>query len=134
MAGHWSDTDIATALNRMRVTTAHGPTWTADRVRRYRWEYKLPSLKTRTGGDEILTLAEAADRLRVSRHVVRKLIRQGLIPARQAVAKAPWRIRAVDLQDEGVAAAVAKAGTSPAPGPSQRELPMFSIDSEGDSQ
>ena len=133
MAGHWSDTDIAAALNRMRVTTAHGHTWTADRVRRYRWEHKLPSLKTRTGGDEILTLAEAADRLRVSRHVVRKLIRHGLLPARQAVAKAPWRIRAVDLQDEGVVAA-AKAGTRPASGPSQRELPMFSIDSEGDSQ
>ena len=133
MAGHWSDTDIAVALNRMRVTTAHGHTMTADRVRRYRWEYKLPSLKTRTGGDEILTLAEAADRLRVSRHVVRKLIRQGVLPARQAVAKAPWRIRAVDLQDEGLAAA-AKAGTRPASGPSQRELLMVSIDSEGDSQ
>ena len=134
MAGHWSDTDIAAALNRMRVTTAHGHTWTAERVRRYRWEYRLPSLKTRTGGDEVLTLAEAADRLRVSRHVVRKLIRLGVIPARQAVAKAPWRIRAVDLQDESVAAAVAKAGNGPASGASQRELPMFSIDSEGDSQ
>ena len=134
MAGHWSDTDIAAALNRMRVTTAHGHAWTADRVRRYRREYRLPSLKTGTGGDEVLTLAEAADRLRVSRHVVRKLIRHGVLPARQAVAKAPWRTRAVDLQDEGVAAAAAKAGIRSASGSSQKELSMFSIDSEGDSQ
>ena len=134
MAGHWCDTDIAAALNRMRVTTAHGHTWTAERVRRYRWEHKLPSLKTGTGGAEILTLTEAADKLRVSRHVIKNLIRRGILPAHQAVAKAPWRIKAVDLQGEEVAAAVAKAGNQSVSGPFQKEFSMFSNDSEGDSQ
>ena len=68
----------------MGMSTARGYTWNAQRVRRYRWEYGLPSCHNATDRDEFLTLTEAAGKLRVNHHVVRRLIRQGVLPAQQA--------------------------------------------------
>ena len=133
MAGHWSDCDIAASLNRMGMSSAHGYTWNAERVRRYRGDHGLPSRRTVSGKEKLLTLAEAASKLRVNHHVVRRLIRQGVLPAQQAAPKAPWRIRAADLLDETVAAAAARAGNSPCQDQDLPQLPMFSNTSEGDS-
>ena len=133
MAGHWSDSDIAASLNRMGMSTAHGYTWNAERVRRYRGDHGLPSRRTVSGKEKLLTLAEAASKLRVNHHVVRRLIRQGVLPAQQAAPKAPWRIRAAGLLDETVAAAAARAGNSPCQDQDLPQLPMFSNSSEGDS-
>ncbi len=133
MAGRWSDSDIAASLNRMGLSTARGYTWNAERVRRYRWEYGLPSRQTASRSDELLTLTEAGGKLRVNHHLIRRLIQQGVLPAQQASPKAPWRIRAADLLEEKVVAAAAKAGNCPCQDHDLPQLPMFSNTSEGDS-
>ena len=133
MAGSWSDSDIAASLNRMGMSTARGYTWNAQRVRRYRWEYGLPSCHNATDRDEFLTLTEAAGKLRVNHHVVRRLIRQGVLPAQQAAPKAPWRIRAADLLQEKVANAVARTQSNPCQDHTLPKLPIFSNSSESDS-
>ena len=134
MAGSWSDTDIAASLNRMGISTARGYSWNAKRVKRYRWEYGLPSCRNATGSDEFMTLTEAAGKLRVNHHVVRRLIRQGVLPAQQAAPKAPWRIRVADLLQEKVSDAVARAQNVPWQDDALPKLPMFSNSSESDSQ
>jgi DNA invertase Pin-like site-specific DNA recombinase len=45
-----------------------------------------------------LTMVEAADKVGVSCHAIRKLIRDGILPAKQYVFDAPWQILAVDLE------------------------------------
>jgi hypothetical protein len=43
-------------------------------------------------------MLEAAQTLGVTCHVIRALIRDGILPARQVVFDAPWQIRAADLE------------------------------------
>ena len=97
MAGSWSDTDIAASLNRIEMSTARGCGWNAKRVRRYRWEYGLPSCRNAAGSDEFPTLTEAAGKLRVNPSVNRRVIRQGVLPAKHAAPRALRRIREADL-------------------------------------
>ena len=52
-------------------------------------EFELTTLRAR--------LLEAARTLEVTCHVVRNLIRAGVLPARQVMPDAPWQIRAADL-------------------------------------
>ena len=133
MAGRWSDADISASLNRMGMRTGRNNTWTAQRVKRYRWEHGILSQLPATGDDALLTMSEAAGKLRVNHHVIRRLIRQGILPAQQAAPRAPWRIRAADLMEDQVIAA-AEATFGPCQTKAQNQLSMFSISSEGDSQ
>ncbi len=48
-------------------------------------------------------MSKAAASLGASPYTVRKLIKEGILPAQQVVADAPWQIRAADLQHPGVA-------------------------------
>jgi hypothetical protein len=43
-------------------------------------------------------MLEAARKLNVTCHVIRKLIRDGILPARQVMSDAPWQILSVDLE------------------------------------
>jgi hypothetical protein len=49
---------------------------------------------------------EAARRLGVTNHVIRKLIDREILPARQVVYDAPWQIQAADLERPEVLEAV----------------------------
>lgn len=44
-----------------------------------------------------LTMLEAAKACGVTCHAIRKLIKDGVLPARQVVSDAPWQILSVDL-------------------------------------
>jgi hypothetical protein len=55
-------------------------------------------------------MSEAAAKLGVSNHQIRRLIKEGVLPAQQVVFDAPWQIRARNLQDERVMAALARKG------------------------
>ena len=73
-----------------------------------------------------LTLAEAAEELRVSRSSLRRLIQAKLLPAKQVVQHAPWVIERTDLNLAAVQEAVRAAGQGkrrPCPAPGQQELP-----------
>ena len=59
---------------------------------------------------EWVTMREAAAKLNVSHHQVRRLIKEGVLLAEQVVPDAPYQIRATDLHDERVTSALARKG------------------------
>lgn len=91
MAGGWPDHDIAASLNRLRLRTGAGNTWTASRVASLRQRLRLVDYDE-TRATPMLTLNQAADRLGVGPWVLRRLITRGLLEATQVVPCAPWQI------------------------------------------
>jgi DNA invertase Pin-like site-specific DNA recombinase len=110
MAGRWSDQDIAASLNRMGMPTGQGKTWTAHRVGSIRRVNGIHGYLPAEKDGEWLTLRDAAARLGVSHHQVRKLIKAGILASGQIMPDAPHQIRAADLDSEHVAAALALKG------------------------
>ena len=124
MAGRWSDEHIAASLNRMGLPTGQGKTWTAHRVSSVRRVRGIHAYRSAEKDGEWLTLTEAAAALRVTSHVVRRLIKSGVLPAVQVVAGAPYQIRAEDLASDSVKSAVARKGR-PCRVDDTNTLPMF---------
>ena len=60
-----------------------------------RYELRLPSYQKK---GEWLTLRETAAELRVSGTVIKRLLKEGILPARQVVPGAPWVIERKNLQ------------------------------------
>jgi len=110
MAGRWSDEHIAASLNRMGLPTGQGKTWTARRVSSVRRVRGIHAYRSAEKDGEWLTLTEAAAALRVTSHVIRRLIKSGVLPAVQVVSGAPYQIRADDLASESVKSAAARKG------------------------
>ena len=110
MATRWSDEDIAASLNRMGMPTGQGKTWTAHRVSSLRRVHGIRAYRSAEKNGEWLTMTEAATQLGVTNHRIRRLIKDRVLAAEQVVPGAPYQIRASDLQDERVIAAVARTG------------------------
>lgn len=98
MATKWSDEHVAATLNRMRLTTGQGLTWTAKRVSSHRRNHDIAGYESKNKDGRCLTMSEAAEQLGVSHYAVRTLIKSGVLPARQVVEDAPWQIMADDLR------------------------------------
>lgn len=124
MATRFSDADIAATLNRMGVRTGQGKTWTAHRVGSIRKVHGMHAFRSAEKDGVWLTMREAAAKLGVTSHAIRRLINDSVLPAEQVVPGAPWQIQANDLQTEPVIAALARKGR-PRHAPAQRQLPMF---------
>ncbi len=101
MAGAWSDHDIAGSLNRLRLRTGAGNTWTPSRVNSLRQRLRLVDYDA-TRATPRLTLNQAADRLGVGSWVVRGLIRCGLLEATQVLPCAPWQIDPEALDTDAI--------------------------------
>lgn len=125
MASKWSDESIAATLNRMSLPTGQGKTWTAHRVSSMRRVRGIHAYKSAEKNGEWLTMSEAAVKLGVSNHQIRRLIKEGILAAEQVVPDAPYQIRASDLLDERVTAAVARKGR-PCRANSETQLSIFS--------
>jgi excisionase family DNA binding protein len=125
MATKWSDEDIAATLNRMGIPTGQGKTWTAHRVSSLRRVRGIHAYRSAEKNGEWLTMSEAAAKLGVSNHQIRRLIKEGVLAADQVVPDAPYQIRASDLQHERVAAALARKGR-PCRLTSKNQTSMFS--------
>jgi len=110
MASRWSDQDIAASLNRMRMPTGQGKTWTAHRVSSVRRVRGINAYRSAEKNGEWVTMSEAATALGVTRHRIRRLIKDGILRADQVVPGAPYQIRGSDLQDERVTAALGRTG------------------------
>ncbi|MDB5967878.1 MAG: Recombinase [Hydrocarboniphaga sp.] len=110
MAGRWCDTDIAASLNRMGIPTGQGKTWNATRVGSLRTVHGIHAYRSAEKDGEWLTMSEAAVKLGVTNHKIRRLIKEGVLPAEQVVFDAPYQIRASDLQSEQVTAALSRKG------------------------
>jgi excisionase family DNA binding protein len=124
MATRWSDADIAASMNRMGMPTGQGKTWTAHRVSSLRRVHGIHAYRAAEKNGEWLTMSEAAKLLGVSHHMIRRLIRDRLIAADQVVSGAPYQIRAADLRDEAVMAALSRKGR-PCRAELENQLPMF---------
>jgi DNA invertase Pin-like site-specific DNA recombinase len=133
MAGRWSDQDIAASLNRMGIPTGQGKTWTAHRVGSLRRVRGIHGYRSADKDGEWLTLREAAAKLGVSHHQVRKLIEAGVLLSEQIMPDAPHQIRAADLQSEQVSAALKRKGR-PCRALSQSQLSMFPSTYEGGAE
>jgi excisionase family DNA binding protein len=123
-AARWSDEDIAASLNRMGLRTGQGKTWTARRVGSIRKVHGLHAYRSAEKDGAWLTMTEAATKLGVTNHVIRRLIKERILPAEQVVAGAPYQIRAADLADERIAAALVRRGR-PHRVSSANQIPMF---------
>jgi DNA invertase Pin-like site-specific DNA recombinase len=124
MAGRWSDQDIAASLNRMGMPTGQGKTWTAHRVSSLRRVRGIHGYRPAENDGEWLTLRDAAAKLGVSHHQVRKLIKAGILNSEQIMPDAPHQIRSADLASEQVVAALKQKG-HPCRVDSKRQISMF---------
>jgi DNA invertase Pin-like site-specific DNA recombinase len=124
MAGRWSDQDIAASLNRMGMPTGQGKTWTAHRVGSIRRVNGIHGYLSAEKNGEWLTMRDAAAKLGVSHHQIRKLIAAGVLVSKQIMPDAPHQIRAVDLDSEQVAAALKRKGR-PCRAEPEKQISMF---------
>jgi excisionase family DNA binding protein len=126
MAGRWSDDHIAASLNRMGLRTGQGKSWNAKRVSDLRRVHDIHAYRSAEKNGEWLTMREAATAVGVTHHTIRRLIQSQILAAEQVVPGAPFQIKANDLQEERVAAAIRRKG-APCRADAQTELPMFPI-------
>lgn len=127
MAGQFTDEQIATTLNRLGMRTGAGNTWNEGRVYSLRHYHQLPAYDASRRPGGVLTLEQAAARLKVSPCVVRRLIEARTIVATQVVPGAPWQIAAETLESEAVLTAIrgGKSRTRAERASAEVELPMF---------
>ena len=71
-------------------------------------------------------MTEAAKELGVTNHVIRRLIKDGILPANRLVEGAPYQIRVEDLHSEPVQFAIKRKGR-PCRGKSADQLSMFPV-------
>jgi hypothetical protein len=113
MATKWTDEHIAATLNRMGAKTGQGQTWNASRVSSYRRKHEIVGYESAVKDGKCLTMSEAAAKLGVTAHEIRRLITSGVLPARQVVEDAPWQIMATDLKLPEVREALRRRSTRP---------------------
>ena len=110
MAGKFPDDEIAMTLNRQRLRTGSGHSWTVQRVVYTRRNHNLPEFQGGAPAELTITLQQAAKQLQVSAPTVRRLIARGVLPARQIMWGAPWQIPADTLNSESVKRALERVG------------------------
>jgi DNA invertase Pin-like site-specific DNA recombinase len=124
MAGQWSDEHIAATLNRMALPTGQGKTWTAHRVGSLRRVRGIHGYRSAEKDGDWLTMRDAAAKLGVSHHQIRKLIKDGILVSEQIMPDAPHQIRAADLHSEKVVVALKRKGR-PCRVDSEKQISMF---------
>jgi DNA invertase Pin-like site-specific DNA recombinase len=96
LAAHHPDPQIAAILNRQRRRTGTGLPFTEARVKGARQRAGIPAAPSPDPDSEIVTIKHAAAELDVSTSTIRRWLREGLLPAEQTTAHAPWRICLTD--------------------------------------
>jgi len=102
LGGHWPDWELAVTLHRMRSRTAEDRPWTVAAVRELREQLQIAPFDPATVRTETITVDETAHRLNICVGSVRRLIREGVLPATQLMRSAPWQIPAAALETEAV--------------------------------
>jgi excisionase family DNA binding protein len=116
------DGSIASLLNRLGTRTARGHTWTQQRVCVFRNDHNIAVYRDGERAERgELILREAADRLGASKMTVVRLIKDGILPAKQTCAGAPYVIREADLDRQEVRQTV-KNGRAVSQDPQQRSF------------
>jgi len=119
-----SDQAIAAILNRLGYVTGGGKTWRLHSVQNARYYHRL---KNHRNTGEWLTIELASEELQVSHTVIRRLIREETLPAKQLVPATPWIIARSSLSLPEVheaAKAVREGRQLPRNDPQQPEFPL----------
>jgi excisionase family DNA binding protein len=125
MSGRWSDESIAASLNRMGIRTGQGKTWNAKRLSSIRRVNKINGYLSADKEGPWRTMTEAAKELGVTNHVIRRLIKEGILPANQVVDGAPYQIKVDDLKSDRVQQAINRKA-APCRDADEPQLSMFS--------
>jgi excisionase family DNA binding protein len=116
------DHSIAPLLNRLGIRSAKGQSWTQLRVRNFRSVHQIAVYREGERAERHeLILHEAANRLGVSKMTVLRLIRDGLLSARQVCVGAPYVIRENDLNQPALRRALVNS-RAVSPDPRQESL------------
>jgi DNA invertase Pin-like site-specific DNA recombinase len=102
LGGQWPDRELAVTMNRMRCKSSDGKSWTVARVRELRERLGITAFDPASIKIETITVDEAAHRLNICIGSVKRLIREGVLPATQLMPSAPWQISASALDTEAV--------------------------------
>ena len=82
------------------MRTGQGKTWNAKRVSSIRRVNDIHGCLSADKESPWCTMTEAAKQLGVTNHVIRRLIKDAILPANQVVEGAHYQIRAEDLQSK----------------------------------
>ena len=102
LGGQWPDRQLAVTMNRMRCRSTEGGTWTAIRVRELRERMGIAAFDPTQAREETISVDEAARRLQICVGSVLRLIREGILPAKQLMPSAPWQVSVAALESESV--------------------------------
>jgi hypothetical protein len=102
LGGRWPDRQLAVTMNRMRCKCADGKSWTAVRVRELRERLGIAEFDPDVTRRETISVDETARRLQICVSSVHRLIREGILPAKQAMRSAPWEVPVAALSTEAV--------------------------------
>jgi hypothetical protein len=102
LGGCWPDRELAVTMNRMRCKGSDGKTWTVARVRELRERLGIVEFNRDGVTAELITVDETARRLSICIGSVKRLIREGVLPATQLMPSAPWQIPSTALATEEV--------------------------------
>lgn len=98
LARQMPDQTIAALLNRSGKSTGRGNSWTRGRICSLRHQYDIAIYREGEPADRgEATIDEAATVLAISTSTIRRLIANGVLPAKQHCKGAPWIIRQADL-------------------------------------
>jgi hypothetical protein len=100
-------------LNRSGYLTGKGNAWNETRVKNLRRENEIP-VYSKSAKRTWKTMSETAAELGVSMCIVRTMVKNSILPARQVAKHAPWMIECEDLRKPAVQtyAKQARAGKS----------------------
>jgi excisionase family DNA binding protein len=119
-----SDQAIAATLNRLGFKTGSGKTWRVHSVYSTRYTHRLTNHRK---ANAWVTIEQAATELGVSHTVIRRLIRQGKLPAKQVVKSTPWIIDRESLTSPVIQCEIESTQSGrqlPKRNPQQPELPF----------
>lgn len=98
----WPDRELAVTMNRMRCKSVDGESWTTVRVRELRERLGIAAFDPATPRIETISVDETAHRLKICVGSVLRLIREGVLPAKQLMPSAPWQVPVAALESEAV--------------------------------
>jgi excisionase family DNA binding protein len=105
LARQMQDESIAAVLNRSGKSTGRGNSWTRSRVCSLRYNNEIAPYRDGERADRgEVTIEEASVVLAISTSTVRRMINDGILPAKQLCKGAPWIIHACDLERKEVRA------------------------------
>ena len=117
----------------MGMPTGQGKTWNAKRVSSIRRVNDIHGYMSADKDGPWRTMTEAATELGVTNHVIRKLIKDGILPANQVTDGAPHQIRTTDLHSDKVKTVLAGKG-GPCRAELEGQISMFPSTYEGGAQ